>query len=264
MDIWGGSSPLTRGKPISPSWNRVNRGLIPAHAGKTGRGHRRGARPGAHPRSRGENFRLRRGQVGARGSSPLTRGKPRRRTCTCMSGRLIPAHAGKTRASTRRTARSAAHPRSRGENMGADMSALSVWGSSPLTRGKLDHEVGERPRERLIPAHAGKTTPSPSQPPPVRAHPRSRGENASHRSCRLSAFGSSPLTRGKPQRWNGPRAGIGLIPAHAGKTRRQAAHQRHEPAHPRSRGENIISDKVRQLMNGSSPLTRGKHYPRRA
>ena len=198
------------------------------------------------------------------GSSPLTRGKLPPSTRPGRRARLIPAHAGKTPAAHMHVHVRQAHPRSRGENMGADMSALSVWGSSPLTRGKLDHEVGERPRERLIPAHAGKTTPSPSQPPPVRAHPRSRGENASHRSCRLSAFGSSPLTRGKPQRWNGPRAGIGLIPAHAGKTRRQAAHQRHEPAHPRSRGENIISDKVRQLMNGSSPLTRGKHYPRRA
>ena len=213
-----GSSPLTRGKPISPSWNRVNRGLIPAHAGKTGRGHRRGARPGAHPRSRGENFRLRRGQVGARGSSPLTRGKPRRRTCTCMSGRLIPAHAGKTRASTRRTARSAAHPRSRGENMGADMSALSVWGSSPLTRGKLDHEVGERPRERLIPAHAGKTRrtgPAGCRPS---AHPRSRGENHSGGTVPEQVSGSSPLTRGKPDGKLRTSGMSRLIPAHAGKT----------------------------------------------
>ena len=49
-----------------------------------------------------------------------------------------------------------------------------------------------------------------------------------------------------------------LIPAHAGKTGRQTAHQRNESAHPRSRGENLPIMVSVPASGGSSPLTRGK------
>ena len=74
-----GSSPLTRGKRDNRDLRWIGPGLIPAHAGKTRGGRRPRAPVAAHPRSRGENgfARFRRG--GVRGSSPLTRGKRRRR-----------------------------------------------------------------------------------------------------------------------------------------------------------------------------------------
>ena len=70
--------------------------------------------------------------------------------------------------------------------------------------------------------------------------------------------GSSPLTRGKPP--GGPRAGgaCRLIPAHAGKTRRQRSPAGVIGAHPRSRGENDILNATGFRLTGSSPLTRGK------
>ena len=72
---WG-SSPLTRGKLRSGMTAMLPRGLIPAHAGKTGGQVPALAGFGAHPRSRGENrFQSSRGSS-FRGSSPLTRGKP--------------------------------------------------------------------------------------------------------------------------------------------------------------------------------------------
>ena len=55
MPRWGGSSPLTRGKPELPEDIAGVVGLIPAHAGKTAGGPRRGRGAWAHPRSRGEN-----------------------------------------------------------------------------------------------------------------------------------------------------------------------------------------------------------------
>ena len=111
---------------------------------------------------------------------------------------------------------------------------------------------------RLIPAHAGKTTPGYKPECGSWAHPRSRGENSTRarRSCALR--GSSPLTRGKPAdralsgKWSG------LIPAHAGKTEPPARGPRPPAAHPRSRGENIALFKVPVFTPGSSPLTRGK------
>ena len=52
----------------------------------------------------------------------------------------------------------------------------------------------------------------------------------------------------------------GLIPAHAGKTRYRRRVVREEPAHPRSRGENLLVYVVTLSRGGSSPLTRGKRY----
>ena len=111
-----GSSPLTRGKRVNLDSGPAPCGLIPAHAGKT-RLVDGSARPvPAHPRSRGENqppWLFHRWQ---RGSSPLTRGKRRSSQGTGDSGRLIPAHAGKTSTTWPWTPTARAHPRSRGEN----------------------------------------------------------------------------------------------------------------------------------------------------
>ena len=111
-----GSSPLTRGKPVETVGEVLDPGLIPAHAGKTTRGVLRARRAWAHPRSRGENFMAALDILTGAGSSPLTRGKQRRKQDERSDPGLIPAHAGKT--CSRRTAGSSrrAHPRSRGEN----------------------------------------------------------------------------------------------------------------------------------------------------
>ena len=50
-----GSSPLTRGKPMTPEARHASSGLIPAHAGKTVADLIDSKKTGAHPRSRGEN-----------------------------------------------------------------------------------------------------------------------------------------------------------------------------------------------------------------
>ena len=52
----GGSSPLTRGKPLRPRLVVWENGLIPAHAGKTPTQKDNDNEYPAHPRSRGENF----------------------------------------------------------------------------------------------------------------------------------------------------------------------------------------------------------------
>ena len=70
-----GSSPLTRGKRDGVRRNRVDGGLIPAHAGKTTRPTSSRTRCPAHPRSRGENTQEQTPAPDHAGSSPLTRGK---------------------------------------------------------------------------------------------------------------------------------------------------------------------------------------------
>ena len=155
------------------------------------------------------------------GSSPLTRGKRVRCPCRAGAARLIPAHAGKTRISRPGPPVTRAHPRSRGENEVPATTGLTIGGSSPLTRGKRCDQVVDRGGGRLIPAHAGKTP----RPRPIarraQAHPRSRGENLTQSRHFSHWRGSSPLTRGKRIHSAPQRHQERLIPAHAGKTRRQ-------------------------------------------
>ena len=113
-------------------------------------------------------------------------------------------------------------------------------------------------RSRLIPAHAGKTTPGRSPSQATKAHPRSRGENVRSATSCVAMSGSSPLTRGKPRHPTTQGLATGLIPAHAGKTCSSRAVAALTAAHPRSRGENSGGAGWRRPVSGSSPLTRGK------
>ena len=174
--------------------------------------------PTAHPRSRGENSGVRTASRAPVGSSPLTRGKHLLDLGRHRYRRLIPAHAGKTDRLDSVHLRPEAHPRSRGENLVALRSGMTLRGSSPLTRGKRRLDQVDQPRWRLIPAHAGKTSSTPEMRYERTAHPRSRGENASVREHPILLRGSSPLTRGKLHQAEAGLSGVRLIPAHAGKT----------------------------------------------
>ena len=193
----GGSSPLTRGKPSGSRPRSTARGLIPAHAGKTVGADAGVDAPGAHPRSRGENMMCAIVGFPVEGSSPLTRGKPRRFGARRIRLGLIPAHAGKTTRARPIRPTSKAHPRSRGENWDNVLYPLFDLGSSPLTRGKLTTALIAPSTIGLIPAHAGKTLVIRNVPRSTRAHPRSRGENPSLTCLPTVTVGSSPLTRGK-------------------------------------------------------------------
>ena len=114
----------------------------------------------------------------------------------------------------------------------------NVGGSSPLTRGK--RQLRLRKVNHVL------------------AHPRSRGENVAYTFNPTTQAGSSPLTRGKLPEDPHDTCVLGLIPAHAGKTRSVASMSTVRPAHPRSRGENGPLPAEGMELDGSSPLTRGK------
>ena len=192
------------------------------------------------------------------GSSPLTRGKSRRRWTLRRSRGLIPAHAGKISRSTASPSTPRAHPRSRGENPSPGKLIGLATGSSPLTRGKLDPEEVPVKVAGLIPAHAGKTPRAARRPPWTSAHPRSRGENAPGMASASWFQGSSPLTRGKRTDAHRGFLAVRLIPAHAGKTYAWQGPPARSAAHPRSRGENRRTRTCVLSPLGSSPLTRGK------
>ena len=192
------------------------------------------------------------------GSSPLTRGKRFGHLVEVLDAGLIPAHAGKTPKASERPGTHRAHPRSRGENVTGTLVPGVQSGSSPLTRGKLScGRLGCR-LVGLIPAHAGKTARSPCTRAAIWAHPRSRGENRRGPVHVVGEDGSSPLTRGKHIGEAKVQDGLGLIPAHAGKTPKASERPGTHRAHPRSRGENSFTPPMIVACKGSSPLTRGK------
>ena len=155
--------------------------------------------------------------------------------------------------------RSRAHPRSRGENLRVRRSPMHSSGSSPLTRGKRRGRNLDGYQDGLIPAHAGKTNQRDARFCCQRAHPRSRGENQTTAIIVAICGGSSPLTRGKLGNRGARATRPGLIPAHAGKTLWELAPDGAAWAHPRSRGENRVWPQLPESLQGSSPLTRGKH-----
>ena len=150
------------------------------------------------------------------------------------------------------------HPRSRGENYNDAPHALAVEGSSPLTRGKRSLRGLHRGHERIIPAHAGKTSPPTTRRSRTRDHPRSRGENCVCVGHLDRLRGSSPLTRGKLSDLACGPGERRIIPAHAGKTPLTIVPPIYLPDHPRSRGENAWCVLRHVRRAGSSPLTRGK------
>ena len=111
-----GSSPRVRGKLPRVRNRRVDRGLIPARAGKTASrcASYRAAR--AHPRACGENADPYDPATWWRGSSPRVRGKRRRSGPGRRGSGLIPARAGKTGWRSSRPSATRAHPRACGEN----------------------------------------------------------------------------------------------------------------------------------------------------
>mgnify|MGYP001740833971 CR=1 FL=1 len=186
-----------RGKQDRAGGNHGIAGLIPAHTGKTMKGPRSSASWWAHPRSCGENRDGIMEQIVSVGSSPLTRGKLGNRLLARVVGGLIPAHAGKTLRLKASPHKTPAHPRSCGENQAIRMASLASLGSSPLTRGKRVRCLDRQTAERLIPAHAGKTTTASHSARAAGAHPHSCGEHSPCSASYFAPWGSSPLTRGK-------------------------------------------------------------------
>ena len=146
-----------RGKRSRPVILRCPKRLIPAHAGKTLGAYIPEAIKAAHPRACGENRPLLAPYVPLGGSSPRMRGKLRELRHRLRDRGLIPAHAGKTRVTSRSGSAGPAHPRACGENLLIALDTANVTGSSPRMRGKRMFSSWSCTTGGLIPAHAGKT-----------------------------------------------------------------------------------------------------------
>ena len=267
-----------RGKRANSIDDCVERGLIPARAGKTTSSPPTAARPSAHPRACGENAQVYNDILPTGGSSPRVRGKLSPHRYDAARVRLIPARAGKTLPGVPEYGEEPAHPRACGENGDKERTVPFGVGSSPRVRGKLREGDHAGLPARLIPARAGKTCTAASAAGFRRAHPRACGENSVSPISNAPARGSSPRVRGKPDSHGMGGVHGRLIPARAGKTVEAVrayynprAHPRAcgktastartracSPAHPRACGENSPGRASLVTTPGSSPRVRGK------
>ena len=130
-----GSSPHTRGAPVTGSLAMTRSGIIPAYAGSTSRSSAICFCCTDHPRIRGEHLRRFPTTPSPVGSSPHTRGAPSSRSPRRCRLRIIPAYAGSTAGWWPRGVFSGDHPRIRGEHWSRRDVFDRAKGSSPHTRG---------------------------------------------------------------------------------------------------------------------------------
>ena len=192
-----GSSPRGRGTLRDPVRGRVVRRFIPARAGNTSSHSRDPMRSPVHPRAGGEHANAlatgshsggssRAGgehedtkglEEDAIGSSPRGRGTHRHHRARGRRRRFIPARAGNTTGSWRRSRARTVHPRAGGEHRSPSAPNAPVTGSSP--RGRGTHRVGLAvvAVHRFIPARAGNTTRRRYRGLANPVHPRAGGEH---------------------------------------------------------------------------------------
>ena len=152
------------------------------------------------------------------GSSPLSRGILDALTNVESAAGIIPALAGNTKIFSRFRMFSRDHPRSRGEYFNGPYENNLLNGSSPLSRGIRHRDGPVLGGFGIIPALAGNTSKPSSVNSPTTDHPRSRGEYRIVRVLSRHDTGSSPLSRGIPDRVEQCPETHRIIPALAGNT----------------------------------------------
>ena len=254
-----GSSPRMRGKRSRPLACVPCHRIIPAHAGQTRvRTALRRTRTD-HPRACGANLTVAVTLAVPAGSSPRMRGKHTKTPKTMSYPRIIPAHAGQTTSTSDSWATAPDHPRACGANTARKPVTGIKTGSSPRMRGKRGCGGRSTTRGRIIPAHAGQTSPLSEHSSPRSDHPRACGANAFGEHERCGGAGSSPRMRGKHQGRQLQQPQRRIIPAHAGQTTARTPVGDGKTDHPRACGANLAGFDSFEGESGSSPRMRGKH-----
>ena len=186
-----------RGKAIQTSARPAERGITPAHAGKS-----RASWP------------LRSAWLG---SPPHMRGKGTAESLTRFKCRITPAHAGKRVEAAGQIDGNRDHPRTCGEKFEAAYKLAYPPGSPPHMRGKVFSHTAKQRRLRITPAHAGKSSVRVSRRHGYQDHPRTCGEKWTFSETKLESRGSPPHMRGKASGAGFASVPLRITPAHAGK-----------------------------------------------
>ena len=188
------------------------------------------------------------------------RGQPPHRRRAVGQTRIIPARAGPTTRSCRRSRAWPDHPRSCGANSSSCTICTTGGGSSPLVRGQRPGQRMNTGKARIIPARAGPTEHEDGTLWLHEDHPRSCGANVNELVDMVEGDGSSPLVRGQPDAVHQNVDELRIIPARAGPTRFRGLDTLACTDHPRSCGANFEMVASQPVSFGSSPLVRGQPF----
>ena len=171
-----GSPPHMRGKARAGAGPDGQRGITPAHAGKSAGLAKDQNRVWDHPRTCGEKaFTSSLFQVFS-GSPPHMRGKERHGYSHHPRMGITPAHAGKSLIYAIWVCSTWDHPRTCGEKEKISAPEFFKGGSPPHMRGKAYYHDGVNASHGITPAHAGKRLNTVKNPFKKRDHPRTCGE----------------------------------------------------------------------------------------
>ena len=146
------------------------------------------------------------------------RGKDSFVSLSGYSRRITPAHAGKSRHSTRCCRHCQDHPRPCGEKRSELKERVTDIGSPPPMRGKATHRTRAPKGARITPAHAGKRRGRYLAGRGAEDHPRPCGEKNHWPTHKNPLTGSPPPMRGKACWHCEDRMCPRITPAHAGKS----------------------------------------------
>ena len=152
------------------------------------------------------------------GSSPRGRGTQLPTSSFPFSIRIIPAWAGNTLPSASAGRARSDHPRVGGEHSFCSGVSFLNAGSSPRGRGTRRFRCLWSSRQRIIPAWAGNTGPTPTGRPSIADHPRVGGEHERIALAKYRSIGSSPRGRGTLPLTPRVTSMVRIIPAWAGNT----------------------------------------------
>lgn len=150
------------------------------------------------------------------------------------------------------------HPRVGGEKQKLQSTRITLMGSPPHGRGKVNDSAAHADPVGITPAQAGKRHHRLQRRRGYREHPRIGGEKSSTCTRPSMVVGSPPHRRGKVrfqprfQRCNG------ITPAWAGKSSSGFGRPYQHEDHPRMGGEKTDQAVIVRLVVGSPPHGRGK------
>ena len=135
---------------------------------------------------------------------------------------------------------------------------VTLSGSPPRMRGKVEQMLVDPVGDGITPAHAGKRHGICYGAAGLEDHPRACGEKPRDYERLYWYIGSPPRMRGKAEAAEAITQVIGITPAHAGKSTAQAALLHVSEDHPRACGEKSIAYRTASIWWGSPPRMRGK------
>ena len=170
---------------------------------------------------------------------------------------IIPALAGNTCCTDKRSKNVRDHPRACGEHLFLMRFSALYLGSSPRLRGTPAADREPHLQAGIIPALAGNTKRIHGAGIHGRDHPRACGEHVMGAAAGLHKVGSSPRLRGTHTTHEMNESVRGIIPALAGNTRYCLPPYAVWGDHPRACGEHSSPTMIIRTVSGSSPRLRG-------